>query len=95
MKELLPRNVLFVWLLVATCFFLLIPLLAMQFSSDVHWTAFDFMVMGSLIVSAGSLLILLSQKLSKRKFQVSAIFVLLGFLYIWAELAVGIFSFGS
>ena len=96
MKKILQRKTAFVWLVAATGLILLVPLVAMQFSSEVRWTFFDFMVMGALLLSAGSLLILLSRKISSRHFPFLATVVLIGFLYVWAELSVGIFfSFGN
>jgi len=52
--------------------------------------------MGALLLVVGSSLILLARKLSKKQFQLAAIVVLLSFIYVWAELAVGVFfSLGS
>ena len=96
MRKMLQRNTAFAWLLVGTCFVLLVLFFVMQFSSEFHWTSFDFLVMGSLLLFVGSLLIFLARKVSARHFPVLAIAVLLGFFYVWAELAVGIFlPFGS
>ena len=96
MKKILQRKTAFVWVVAATCLILLVPLVAMQFSSDVRWTFFDFMVMGALLLLVGSLLMLLSRKISSRHFPILAAVVLVGFLYVWVELAVGIFfSFGN
>ncbi|MCE9679472.1 hypothetical protein LZP69_09895 [Shewanella sp. AS1] len=96
MKEILQQKSAVLWLIVSTCFILLIPLVAMQFSSEVHWTSLDFMVMGILLLFAGFVLILLARKLTVKPFYLSVIAVLLGFLYVWVELATGVFfSFGS
>ena len=95
-KEILQRKTAFVWLIVGTCLFLLIPFFATMVSDEVLWTRFDFLVMGALLLIIGSLLIVLARKLPPRKFYASAIVVVLGFLFIWAELSVGIFfSLGS
>jgi hypothetical protein len=96
MKEMLKTKTAFVWLVAGTCLLLLIPFFAMQFSREVYWTIFDFMAMGALLLLVGCLLIFLARKFSSKKFLFLAIVVLLVFLYVWAELAVGIFfSFGS
>ena len=96
MRIMLQRNTAFVWLLAGTCVLLLVPFFAMQFTSEVHWTTFDFLVMGALLLFVGSLLIFLARKVAARHFPVLAIVVLLVFFYVWAELAVGIFfSYGS
>lgn len=96
MRTMLQRNTAFVWMLAGTCALLLVPFFAMQFSSEVHWTSFDFLMMGTLLLLVGSLLIFLARKVAVRHFPVLAIAALLVFFYVWAELAVGIFfSFGS
>lgn len=96
MKEILQRKSAFDWLIAGTCLFLFIPFAVMQFSSEVYWTSFDFMIMGALLLLVGFLLISLARKLPTRQFCISAIAVFLVFFYVWAELAIGIFfSFGS
>ncbi len=96
MREILQQKTAFAWVLLITCGLLFIPLVAMQFSNEVHWALSDFVIMGALLLVVGSSLILLARKLSKKQFQLAAIVVLLGFIYVWAELAVGVFfSFGS
>lgn len=68
-----------------------LPLIAMQFTDEVNWDLFDFMVMGILIFSTGLLLDLVIKKAGKYR-AIGAIIVILLFLYIWAESAVGIFT---
>lgn len=70
---------------------LMIPLVAMQFTSEVAWTRSDFAVMGVLLFVTGIMLNLVTSRMSKYK-AVGAIAVVLVFLYVWAELAVGIFT---
>ncbi|WP_343034183.1 hypothetical protein [Fulvivirga lutimaris] len=71
---------------------LLIPLVAMQLTSEVNWTILDFAVMGILLLCTG-----LACEFTLRKFQKFeqrlgiCLAILLAFLIIWAELAVGIF----
>ena len=72
---------------------LLIPLIAMQFTKEVNWDLFDFIVMGFLLTVFG-LLIELVLRLVKTTLQ-RVLFcggVLIIFFLIWAELAVGIFG---
>jgi hypothetical protein len=40
-----------------------IPLIAMQFTDEVAWTLFDFVVMGMLLSGTGSLIVLASRKI--------------------------------
>lgn len=74
-----------------TAFLLIIPLVAMQFTEQVNWNVFDFLVMGIMLLLFGSLLAFASIKIKKNKF-LTILIILLSFLYIWAELAVGIFT---
>ncbi len=72
---------------------LLIPLIAMQFTNEVKWDVFDFIVMGSLLLGTGLMCELVLRKVKKRE---SRIFIcatlLIALFLIWAELAVGIFG---
>ncbi|NBS18325.1 MAG: hypothetical protein EBS74_00870 [Flavobacteriia bacterium] len=72
---------------------LLIPWLAMKFSDKVDWSAFDFMVMGFLLLSLGLGLHVVCIK-GKNFKQRNILIILLIFLFIliWAELAVGLFG---
>ena len=71
---------------------LLIPLVAMQFTDEVNWTLFDFMVAGVLLFATGLLFDLILRKIKLRTYRIAALFVLiLAFLLVWIELAVGIF----
>lgn len=81
----------FAILAVVTAGLLLIPFFAMQYSDQVNWSLFDFVVMGLLIFAAGTSYILLSRKASKSRKLLIGAGVLLIFLIIWVELAVGIF----
>lgn len=71
---------------------MLVPLIAMRFTTEVNWTPFDFIVMGVLLFGMASLYVLVARRvLKKQRLLVGAICVA-AFLYIWAELAVGIFT---
>ena len=79
------------WLAIVTTFILLIPLIAMQFTHEVNWNKSDFIVMGLLCVSLGSLYVLAS-KLAPQRRLLAGIVLSVILIYIWAELAVGIFT---
>ena len=72
---------------------LLTPLVAMQFTNEVNWNWFDFLVMGILLYGFGLLI-----EFSLRKFKnirtriILVLGLLLALFLIWAELAVGIFG---
>jgi len=64
----------------------------MQFTNEVNWTPFDFLVMGILLLGAGlacEVVLRIVQTSKQRVIFLFMIFVCL--LLIWAELAVGIF----
>jgi len=72
---------------------LLIPFIAMQFSSEVQWSLFDFVVAGGLLLALGFSIDFVTRKvksLNKRFIAIATVVVL--FLLIWVELAVGIFG---
>ena len=72
---------------------LLIPLIAMQFTEEVKWTLSDFLVMGFLLIGTGLLCELVIRMVRKTNWRIAFCFLLLlAFLIIWAELAVGIFG---
>lgn len=80
---------------ILTTLILLLPLVAMRFTSEVSWSRADFIVMGVFCIIVGSLFVLACRAAPKRRFVLGLVFVFI-FVYIWAELAVGIFtSFGS
>jgi hypothetical protein len=78
---------------IGTGLLLLVPLVAMQFSEDVNWKLNDFVIAGALLFSAGLVLNLILTRVHSRKRKIIALGLLgLFFLYLWAELAVGIFT---
>lgn len=72
---------------------LLIPLVAMQFTSEVAWSASDFVLIGGLLVGTGLLCELVLRSVKKTEYRILLCVLLLAALFlIWAELAVGIFG---
>ena len=88
----LRRNTAFAWIALATALLLLIPLIAMQFSTAVNWSLLDFIVMGTLLFGSGSLFVLVARRVPSKYWLAIGIVFAVGFLYLWAELAVGIFT---
>ena len=72
---------------------LLIPLIAMQFTDEVNWSFFDFIIMGLMLTITGLLIRITLKKFknSKNRILLIAIIIVI-FLLIWAELGVGIFG---
>jgi hypothetical protein len=74
-----------------TAFILLIPLVAMQFTTEVNWTWSDFVVAGALFFGAGLLFTLLARLGNNRPYRLAVgVAVAAGFLLVWANLAVGL-----
>lgn len=72
---------------------LLLPLVAMQFNDDVYWTTSDFIVAAVVLFSTGMILeLIIRMTKDKDRRLLLVLFVLAVFMYIWAELAVGIFT---
>lgn len=76
-----------------TAAILMVPLVAMQFTNEVAWTGSDFVIAGLLLAVTGLVLVAALRTLrTARARLVAAGVVAIGFLYCWAELAVGIFT---
>lgn len=72
---------------------LLIPLIAMQFTTEVDWNYTDFIIFGVLLLAIGLLAELILRKIkNQEKRIILIIFLIIIFLLIWAELGVGIFG---
>ncbi|MBO0341709.1 hypothetical protein [Flagellimonas profundi] len=72
---------------------LAIPFIAMQFSSEVQWSLFDFVVAGGLLLAVGFSIDLTIRKVKTVHMKYVAITtIVILFLLIWAELAVGVFG---
>lgn len=72
---------------------LLLPLTAMFFTGEVNWTFFDFMAAAVLLLSAGLILEFILRKAWRSSHKiVASVILLVVFLLVWAELAVGIFG---
>ncbi len=81
------------YVLGATGLLLLIPLIGMQFTSEINWSIADFILMGFLLLSLGFAIEFILRKISNKTYKLVliAVFVIV-FLLIWIELAVGIFN---
>lgn len=72
---------------------LLIPLISMQFTNEVNWDLFDFILATVLLFTVGFMCEFVIRKVKKSKFRIILIILLLTiFFLIWVELAVGIFG---
>jgi len=74
-------------------FLLLIPLIGMTITDEINWSPFDFFTMGSLLILLGfgiNLVISRVKNLKYRALYIGVIVII--FMLIWAELAVGLFG---
>lgn len=72
---------------------LLIPLVAMQFTNEVDWDIFDFVVMGFLLLGTATVCEIVLRLVKRIEYRILICgAVLLALFLIWAELAVGIFG---
>jgi hypothetical protein len=80
-------------LLLIVVILLLIPLIAMQFTSEVNWKLFDFIFAGVLLFGTGLILIFGKRKIKNIKYRyLFYIVIMIVFLLIYSELAVGVFD---
>ncbi len=72
---------------------LMIPLIAMQFTSEVNWNVMDFIIAGVLLMSTGLIINYIQRKLIPKKYRTLIIISVVILLFLlWSELAVGIFG---
>lgn len=82
-------------IVLVTAILLLIPYIAMQFTDEVNWTLMDFILAGVLLLSTGFMCVIAIKKIKKIKYRIiTCVVLLLVFILIWAELAVGILGTG-
>jgi hypothetical protein len=71
--------------------FLLMPLIAMQFTDEVDWDLADFVVAGALVFGAGASYELAVRRTRNRAYRAAVgVALAAAFLLVWANLAVGI-----
>lgn len=87
--NMVSKNILTI--ILATSCLLMIPLVGMQLSPEVNWTPSDFLIAGALIFTTGLLLDFAFRKADQYR-AAAIITIIFLFLWIWAELAVGIFT---
>lgn len=87
------KNTRLIIILASVSVILLIPFIAMQFTDEVNWSFRDFAIMGVLLYGTGLIceLVLRTVKSVPGRILICA-GVVIAFLLIWAELAVGIFG---
>lgn len=90
--DIIMQNKIFLWIAIATAAILSIPLIAMQFTTEVDWKLNDFIIMGVLLFGTGFAFVHVARVVPRKYRIVTGIAFFVALLYIWAELAVGIFT---
>ncbi|TXF77597.1 hypothetical protein [Chryseobacterium sp.] len=77
----------------AAAVLLSIPLIAMQFTEEVDWTASDFLIGAVLLFGTAGVIDVVLRKVKSARNRLILSVLILGILFlVWAELAVGIFG---
>lgn len=80
---------------IVTVLLLMVPLVAMQVSNEVNWSATDFIIMGALIFSMGFSFVLVLRYATNMAYRIAmAMSFGTTFFMIWANLAVGLIGSG-
>ena len=70
---------------------LLVPLVAMQFTAEMNWQPWDFIVFGAMLLAACGTYELLAMRSASAAFRTGVgITIVTAFLLMWINLAVGI-----
>ena len=86
------KHSVFWWLMWITVAVLLVVFLASLLSDQVTWFIYDFLISGGLIFVFATIETILWNKLKSKHRLFVVLFVLLVFLILWAEMAVGLFD---
>jgi hypothetical protein len=88
--DLIMQNAIFSWIALATGLILSVPLIAMQFTSEVDWKLGDFTIIGILLFGAGSLFVVIARATPRKYRTLVGLAILAAVLLTWVHLAVGI-----
>jgi hypothetical protein len=87
------KNKRLIGILITVGMLLLIPFIAMQFTNEVAWSLFDFVVAAILLLGTGLLCEFVLRKVNKTKHRLIICAIILALLVLtWMELAVGLFG---
>lgn len=80
-------------IMISAATLLVIPVIAMQFTKEVNWSGFDFLVAGILLFGTGLLSEFVLRTVKKRNYRIILCgIIFLALVVIWLELAIGIFG---
>jgi hypothetical protein len=87
------KNKRFIGILITVAILLLIPFAAMQFTNEMKWSRFDFVIAGVLLLGAGLTLEFILRTVKKIEYRIAlGAALLIALFLVWAELAVGVFG---
>lgn len=89
-SNLIHQNKVFAWLGFGTAAILSIPLIAMQFTSDVQWGIEDFTAAAMLLFGMGSVFVLVARVVPVKYLLPTAAIFAFAVMLMWIHLAVGI-----
>ena len=89
----ITRNKRIFGILLVVALLLMVPLIAMQFTTEVKWTGFDFAVAGVLLLGSGLVAELVMRNVRSKNYRIGLVAIILIALFlVWAELGVGVFG---
>ncbi|ADB38351.1 hypothetical protein [Spirosoma linguale] len=89
----LTQNKRLIGIFLIVALLLSVPLIAMQFTNEVNWSLFDFIVAGVLLLGTGLVCEFVLRRVKRVDYRIAICGVILLMLaLIWVELAVGIFG---
>lgn len=72
---------------------LILPLIAMQFTKEINWSPFDFLIAGILLFGTAALLEVAMRITKQRLMRIAlAAVIIIVTILLWVEMAVGIFG---
>lgn len=92
-KYIVEQNKRLIGIILFVPILLSVPLIAMQFTQEVNWNLFDFVVAGILLLTVGVIAEMIMRMV--KTFQLKTALLVMLFLIlclVWVELAVGVFG---
>lgn len=71
---------------------LAVPFIAMHLLPTVYWTPLDFIATAALLAIAATAIIFSARKLPVKRLPIATLIIAVIIIYVWTELAVGIFT---
>lgn len=89
----MTKNLRLTGILITATLLLITPLIAMQFTDEVNWSVFDFIVAGVLLFGTGLLAEFIFRMVRQYELRLILVILIISALaLVWLELAVGVFG---